>query len=275
MLSKVVFFLPKKRGEEGGDENCVADASMLTHKEKAPTFLTASADARDFTHGRTRHQHHRHQGITTNVVSGIDKRIANTARDRSTGAIEKMRESRLVMGRGWKKSGSGRAGVRKKIASGRRDFGLGPGPNPSLIATRRSAQNTENGTRYPYPPPLLPAYFLHHPLFSGKPKGLQIEYVVLRAFMQLGFQPFNYPIPSVRLFVSISKCNCARWKKTEHGWAHLLFLKVGRRLCCAEQSDKGNTDGGRRSKNKKGILSLICGVENSIFDAVFAFSQPF
>ncbi len=27
--------------------------------------------------------------------------------------------------------------------------------------------------------------------------------------------------------------------------------------------------------NKKGILSLICGVENSIFDEVFAFSHPF
>ena len=27
--------------------------------------------------------------------------------------------------------------------------------------------------------------------------------------------------------------------------------------------------------NKKGILSLICGVENSIFDKVFAFSHPF
>ncbi len=28
-------------------------------------------------------------------------------------------------------------------------------------------------------------------------------------------------------------------------------------------------------ENKKGILSLICGVENSIFDEVFAFSHPF
>ncbi len=28
-------------------------------------------------------------------------------------------------------------------------------------------------------------------------------------------------------------------------------------------------------RNKKGILSLICGVENSFFDKVFAFSHPF
>ncbi len=31
----------------------------------------------------------------------------------------------------------------------------------------------------------------------------------------------------------------------------------------------------RLKRNKKGILSLICGVENSIYDKVFAFSHPF
>ena len=38
-------------------------------------------------------------------------------------------------GSGWKKSGSGRAGLRK-TASGRRAFGLGPDPNPSLGLSR-------------------------------------------------------------------------------------------------------------------------------------------
>ena len=37
----------------------------------------------------------------------------------------------------WKMSGSGRACLRK-IASGRRAFGLGPGPNPSLQYTHSS-----------------------------------------------------------------------------------------------------------------------------------------
>ncbi len=39
--------------------------------------------------------------------------------------------------------------------------------------------------------------------------------------------------------------------------------------------EKPGSFGFGRSSNKKGILSLICGVENSIFDEVFAFSHPF
>ncbi len=146
---------------------------MLTHKEKALSFLTASADARNFTHGRTRHQHHRHQGITTNVVSGIDKRIANTPRDRSTGAIEKNARIPTSDGPGLEKVGlgPGRAGVRRTIASGRRDCGLGPGPNPSLIATGRSAQTPKMASATRIPPPYFPPFFAP-PAFFGEAKRI-------------------------------------------------------------------------------------------------------